>query len=80
MPVFSYKGVSDGGKTVKGTVSADSMRTARTRMRLEGVFLTQIKESDASETSSGDGTESGFRLQLPTRIPPLQLARSNTEA
>jgi len=48
VPVFSYKGVSDGGKTVKGTVSADSMRTARTRMRLEGVFLTQIKESDAS--------------------------------
>ena len=48
MPVYSYRGVSDGGKTVKGTLSAESMRAARARMRVDGVFLTQIKEIDSS--------------------------------
>jgi general secretion pathway protein F len=74
VPVYSYKGVSGGGKTVKGTVSAESMRAARARMRIEGVFLTQIKESDTSEGSAGEGSGSSFNFQFPTRIPPIQLA------
>ena len=74
MPVYSYKGVSDGGKSVKGTVSAENMRAARSRMRVDGVFLTQIEESDASETGSKDSKQSRFHFEFPTRIPPLQLS------
>ena len=74
MPVYSYKGVSDGGKSVKGTVSAENMRSARSRMRVDGVFLTQIKESDSSEKASEEGSSARFQFELPTRIPPLQLA------
>ena len=74
MPVYSYKGVSDGGKSVKGTVSAENMRAARSRMRVDGVFLTQIEESEASETASKASKGSRFHFELPTRIPPLQLS------
>ena len=74
MPVYSYKGVSDGGKSVKGTVSAENMRAARSRMRVDGVFLTQIKESENSTESTNDASASRFRFELPTRIPPLHLA------
>ncbi len=74
MPVYSYKGVSDGGKSVKGTVSAENMRAARSRMRVDGVFLTQIKESKNSAESTNDASTSRFRFELPTRIPPLHLA------
>jgi len=74
VPVYSYKGVSDGGKSVKGTVSAENMRAARSRMRVDGVFLTQIKESKNSAESTNDASASRFRFELPTRIPPLHLA------
>ena len=74
MPVYSYKGVSDGGKSVKGTVSAENMRAARSRMRVDGVFLTQIEESESSETASKASKGSRFHFELPTRIPPLQLS------
>lgn len=75
MPVYSYKGVSDGGKSVKGTVSADSMRAARTRMRVDGVFLTQIKETDTSaEATTKDSERSRFHFEFSTRLPPLHLA------
>jgi len=74
VPVYSYKGVSDGGKSVKGTVSAENMRAARSRMRVDGVFLTQIEESESSETASKASKGSRFHFELPTRIPPLQLS------
>lgn len=75
MPVYSYKGVSGGGKSVKGTTSADSIKAARARMRIEGVFLTQISEADAAAETTAKGEErSRFHIELPTRIPALQLA------
>jgi general secretion pathway protein F len=43
-------------------------------MRVDGVFLTQIKESKNSAESTNDASASRFRFELPTRIPPLHLA------
>ncbi len=44
MPVFEYKGLSGGGKAVSGMVDADSARAARTKLRKDGVFPTELKE------------------------------------
>lgn len=75
MPIYSYKGVSQAGKSLKGTTSAENIRAARARMRVEGVFLTQIKEEEAaSETSGQNSQRSRFQFELPKRIPPLQLS------
>lgn len=48
MPVFEYKGLSGGGKAVSGMVDADSARAARTKLRKDGVFPTELKEQRGS--------------------------------
>ncbi len=48
MPVFEYKGINGRGKNVKGVIDADTLRTARARLRKEGVFPTEFTEEKAS--------------------------------
>ncbi len=48
MPVFEYKGLTDKGKNVGGVVNADSARSARTKLRRDGVFPTELKEQRSS--------------------------------
>ncbi len=42
MPVFEYKALTAGGKTVQGLREADSPKTLRSTLRREGVFLTEV--------------------------------------
>jgi general secretion pathway protein F len=44
MPLFEYKGVGPAGKPVKGSIEADSSKSARMRLKQRGVFTTDIKE------------------------------------
>jgi general secretion pathway protein F len=76
VPVYAYKGVSSSGKSTKGTVSADNLRAARAKMRVDGVFLTHISETDApgDEGGSVEGSGSRFRINLPVRVPPTERA------
>ena len=74
MPVYAYKGVNQAGKADKGTVSADSARSARAQMRANGIFLTEIAETDAgaSTTPKSGGSRLNVEFNLPTRIPPME--------
>ncbi len=77
MPVYAYKGVAQSGRTTKGTVSAESMRTARAKLRGDGVYLTDISETNATvesvEKQTG-GSGLNFEINLPRRIPPMERA------
>ncbi len=42
MPVFEYKALTAGGKTVQGLRDADSPKTLRASLRREGVYLTEV--------------------------------------
>jgi general secretion pathway protein F len=44
MAIFEYKGVSGEGKTIKGTVDADSSKSARLKLKQRGVYISEIKE------------------------------------
>ncbi len=44
MPVFEYKGLTSAGKNVGGFVDAESARSARSKLRRDGVFPTELKE------------------------------------
>ncbi len=44
MPLFDYKGVGPGGKAAKGTIDSDSSKTARTKLKTKGIFVSEIKE------------------------------------
>ncbi|MBN1787919.1 MAG: type II secretion system F family protein [Sedimentisphaerales bacterium] len=54
MPRFSYTALSAGGKTVKGTVTAENPYSARKQLRARGIHATDVKQVAAeSEVKSG---------------------------
>jgi len=83
VPVYAYKGVNQAGKPTKGTISAEGVRAARSQMRAGGVFLTEISETAASTGETSRVTSAGrglnFEINLPTRIPPLEIALSTRQ-
>ena len=53
MPIYEYKGLSSSGKQTKGVIEAESMRTARLKLKQKGIFATTIEESEEKSKSSG---------------------------
>jgi general secretion pathway protein F len=61
MPVFAYRGLAGDGRSVAGVVDADNARTARGKLRTQGIFPTDLtEESRAAPTTS-------LRERLPFR-------------
>ncbi|HMV65783.1 MAG TPA: type II secretion system F family protein [Myxococcota bacterium] len=59
MAVFEYKGFDGAGGPVAGVIDADSAKVARTRLRRQGVFPTEVKEQ------TGQGTRgSGLNREI----------------
>jgi general secretion pathway protein F len=83
VPVYVYKGVSAAGRSVRGHLDAETPRGARTRLRRDGVFVTDFQETSAEALSS---SESGLRfnvnISLPAlrRISPLDVAMMTRQA
>ena len=77
MPVYRYKGVAAGNRTIAATIDADSLRTARAKLRADGIFPTEIVEGK----TRGQTSELLNRLQLPQlrRIPDLDLAMFSSQ-
>ncbi len=73
MPIFEYRGLSKKGENVKGIVDADNIRTAKVKLKKDGVFVTDIKDkkrtpSQKKSTSSlGKGKVPVKDLALMTR-------------
>ena len=80
MPVYAYKGVTAAGRNTRGHMDAENLRSARARLRRDGIYLTEIGEGRAS-TSSAAAT-SRFHVRLPSfqRVPPLDLALATRQA
>jgi general secretion pathway protein F len=74
VPVYAYKGVAPSGRNTRGTVSADSIRSARAKLRGDGVFLTEIAETNAPAAKPGEAGSRRFEINLPVRIPPMERA------
>jgi general secretion pathway protein F len=45
MPIYEYTALNATGKRIKGLVDADTLRAARTKLRTQNIFPTEIKES-----------------------------------
>ena len=52
MPVYEYKGLDKKGKAVSGIKDAESARLLKNSLKNEGVFLTDVKESDTRAISA----------------------------
>ena len=55
MPVFEYKGLDTRGKGVTGIIDADGGKSARARLRKQGIFPTDVQEQMAGEVTRGEG-------------------------
>jgi len=74
MPVYAYKGVTAAGKKTRGQLDAESPRTARARLRRDGIFLTELAEG--GEVAARSAAKSRFAISLSSfsRVSALDLA------
>lgn len=71
MPVYEYVALNAGGRSVKGSLDAENPRVARQKLRTQGIFPTELKETLAlAETKSRD-IKKYFRSN---RVPGADLA------
>lgn len=78
MPVYRYKGVAAGNRSVAATIDADSMRAARQMLRAEGIYPTEISEG----RTRGVTGETLSRWELPSLrrgVPDLDLAMFSSQ-
>ena len=57
MPVFEYKGLNQSGKNVRGSVDAENARTARTRLKKDGIFVTEIRDKTKAQAAKAKGSK-----------------------
>lgn len=69
MPVYAYRATDDSGKTVKGTLAAESEEDLESRLEKSNLYLISASES-ASRAPSGDsrGAGGGSRKLVRARI------------
>ena len=52
MSVFEYKGLDSSGRFLKGSLEAENLKSARTKLKAQGVFLQEIKSRKAQSATS----------------------------
>ncbi len=70
MAIFSYKGIDKSGKEIKGTISADSLSPAKSRIKAMGIMLIEINEQTSKTLKKGS---SGFSFGNSVSIADLSL-------
>ncbi|MCH8890839.1 MAG: hypothetical protein IH827_07165 [Myxococcales bacterium] len=48
MPVYAFKGVNAAGKSINGLLDAETSRSARGRLRKDGVYPTELIEQSGT--------------------------------
>ncbi|WP_413287878.1 type II secretion system inner membrane protein GspF [Bdellovibrio sp. HCB337] len=72
MPIFEYKGLARDGRNVKGTIDAENLRAARTRLKKENIFVVEIRDKKKvsgkkKRTAHSGGKATVQELSLMTR-------------
>lgn len=58
MPVYEYKGLNQAGKNVRGSLDADNAKTARARLKKDGIFVTEIRDKTKAQAAKSKGAKS----------------------
>ncbi|MBW2269177.1 MAG: type II secretion system inner membrane protein GspF [Deltaproteobacteria bacterium] len=83
MPIYSYRGVDGAGKKTRGQLDAESPRSARSKLRRDGVFVTDFQETGAETLQAAEGAPRfNINVSLPSlrRIGALDLAMMTRQA
>ncbi|HEX9815208.1 MAG TPA: type II secretion system protein GspF, partial [Myxococcota bacterium] len=79
MPVYAFKGVNSAGKSINGLLDAETSRSARGKLRKDGIYLTELAEQRGVASVKAAAGRS-FQLPSFSRIPPLELALATRQA
>jgi general secretion pathway protein F len=61
MPVFEYRGLNSAGKPIKGLLEADSPKTLRSKLRSDGIFLTDVlAQAEGSRAAVSKGANASL--------------------
>jgi type II secretory pathway component PulF len=65
MPVFEYRGLTKDGRNTRGTLDSDNLRTARARLKKDGIFVIDIKDRTKAPAKAGarSAVSSGVNVQ-----------------
>lgn len=55
MAAYAYQGFDRAGKATKGVIDAETVKAARSKLRKQGVFPSNIAEQKAGKATSGSG-------------------------
>jgi general secretion pathway protein F len=72
MPVFEYKALTAGGKTVQGLREAESPKGLRSTLRREGVYLTEVVGE--AQAKAQEKRDVSVRRWVLGRVGPRELA------
>ncbi|MFN3696431.1 MAG: type II secretion system F family protein [Pseudobdellovibrio sp.] len=64
MPIYEYKGLTKDGKTVKGNLDSENLRTARTKLKKDGIFVVDIKDKKKNENSKKSHSRSTGKVPV----------------
>ena len=51
MPLFEYRGLSRQGKNLKGVIDAENLRSARSRLKKDHIFVVDIRDRKKADTN-----------------------------
>ena len=54
-PIFDYKAIAASGKASKGIVEAENQKSARAKLKKQGLMVTDISEKNAAKPNSSSG-------------------------
>ena len=68
MPVYEYLGLNPAGKTLKGIIDADNAAVARQKLRGDGIFPVDVKETTSKVKGIQNDSVSFFRRVRPKDV------------
>ncbi len=70
MPVYEYKAFNKKGKSVSGIIDADSGQEARSKLREQEIFITELEETAAAQ----EKRRSSSTILFLSRVRPLEIS------
>ncbi|PWU17235.1 MAG: type II secretion system protein GspF [Bdellovibrio sp.] len=67
MPIFEYRGLNRAGKNVKGVVDAENLRSARLRLKKDGIYVVDIKDKKKVSDAAARGKKKVSAKSVPIR-------------
>lgn len=67
MPIFEYRGLTKKGDSTRGIVDADNIRTAKLKLKKDGIFVTDIKDKKKGPSSQKKGASNLGKGKVPVK-------------